>query len=74
MAKQLEPWGGEVRMPVWLRRILRRGLPPDDSDECAHERRKPEYSELSVHEQADRAIFGAFSEGHPGNKRERHRH
>jgi hypothetical protein len=40
-----------------------------DSPERAHEARQPQYSEVSVAENADRAIFGAWSEGHPGNKR-----
>jgi hypothetical protein len=67
MPRELEPWGGEVRMPRWVARLLHRPV-PTDTDERAHERRKPEYPDVSVAENADRAIFGAWSEGHPGNR------
>jgi hypothetical protein len=36
-----------------------------------HERRQPIDSGISVAENVDRAIFGAWSEGHPGSKRRR---
>ena len=69
MQREQQPWGGPVEMPRWLRRVLRRSAPPTDTDERAHERRKPEYPEVTVLENVDRAIFGAWSEGHPANKR-----
>ena len=68
MPRELEPWGGDLRMPSWLRRILRRTPDPGPSPERMHERRKPQDPGVSVAEQADRAIFGGFSEGHPGNR------
>jgi hypothetical protein len=68
---ELQPWGGEVKLPRLLRWLLRRPH-PDDTAERAHERRKPQYSDVSVLENADRAIFGAWSEGHPGNRRPKH--
>jgi len=68
---ELRPWGGEVKLPRLLRWLLRRPN-PDDTPERAHERRKPQYSDVSVLENADRAIFGAWSEGHPGNRRPKH--
>jgi hypothetical protein len=37
--RQQEAWGGEVRMPRWLRRMLRRPEPLGDSPEGAHEAR-----------------------------------
>ena len=37
--RQQEEWGGEVRMPRWLRRMLRRPAPLDDTPEGAHEAR-----------------------------------
>ena len=58
---QLEAWGGEVRMPGWLRRMLRRPAPPGDTPEGAHEARKPK-SERSVAKNADRAAMGAVSD------------
>jgi hypothetical protein len=68
MPRELEPWGGEVHLlPGWVRRVLRRPA-SSDTEERAHERRQPQYSDVSVAENADRAIFGAWSEGHPGNK------
>ena len=71
MPKDLQPWGGQLQMPHWLARLFHKPI-PDDSPERAHERRKPEYSDTSVLENADRAIFGAWSEGHPGNKPHKH--
>jgi hypothetical protein len=68
---ELQPWGGEVKLPRLLRWLLRRPN-PDDTPERAHERREPQYSDVSVLENADRAIFGAWSEGHPGNRRPKH--
>jgi hypothetical protein len=71
MPRELQPWGGEVAMPRWLRRILRRPIDPGPSSERAHEARQPKEPGVSVVENADRAIFGAWSEGHPGNRRTR---
>ena len=59
--RQLEPWGGEVRMPGWLRRMLRRPEPPADTPEGAHEKRNPQPGP-SVAENADRAAVGAMSD------------
>jgi hypothetical protein len=56
-----EAWGGEVRMPRWLRRILRRPEPPGDTPEAAHEARKPQPGP-SVAQNADRAAVGALSD------------
>ena len=40
--RQQEAWGGEVRMPRWLRRMLRRPAPAEDTPEGAHEARTPQ--------------------------------
>jgi hypothetical protein len=68
MTRELEPWGGEVRVPTWILRALRRPLPPGDSAEAIHEKRHPP-QDMITPENVDRAIFGAWSEGHPGNRR-----
>jgi len=68
MPKELEPWGGELRMPGWLRWMLRRGPAPDDTDECVHERRNQETSTVTPLMNMDRAIFGAFSEAYPDKR------
>jgi hypothetical protein len=68
---ELQPWGGEFTLPRLLRWPLRR-LNPDHTPERVHERRKPHYSDVAVLENADQAIFGAWSEGHPGNRRPKH--
>jgi hypothetical protein len=71
MTRQLEPWGGEVNTPRWLRRMLRRrdaGDTPERARERARETLHPEPPNVTVAENADRAIFGGFSEGHPGNR------
>ena len=56
-----EAWGGEVRMPGWLRRILRRPEAAGDTAEAAHEARKPQPGP-SVAQNADRAAVGALSD------------
>ncbi len=58
---QLEPWGGEVRMPRWLRRALRRPEPPGPTPEAAHEAREPK-SAPSVFENANRAAVGPLTD------------
>ncbi len=69
MSRELEPWGGELRLPGWVRRLLRRSAGPGDTPERMHEGRKARAPDVSVAENVDRAVFGGFSEGHPGNKR-----
>ena len=56
-----EAWGGEVRTPRWLRRMLRRPEPLGDTPEGAHEARKPQAGP-SVGTNADRAAVGALSD------------
>jgi hypothetical protein len=56
-----EAWGGEVRMPGWVRRMLRRPAPLGDTAEAAHEARKPQLGS-SVAQNADRASVGALSD------------
>lgn len=74
MPRQLEPWGGEVHVPRWVRRLTRRP-DPGDSPERAQERRleatKAQEPEVTPLENADRAIFGGFSRFHPGNQEPR---
>jgi hypothetical protein len=69
---ELQPWGGDVKLPGWVRWLFRRPAPAD-TPERVHEARQPQYSDTSVLENADRAIFGAWSEGHPGNRPPRRR-
>jgi len=47
MPQEPQAWGGEVRLPGWLRGLLRR--PPESSDtaEAAHEARKPQQSDYA---------------------------
>jgi hypothetical protein len=39
MRREPEEWGGAVRLPIWLRRLLRRADPAPDTPERAHEAR-----------------------------------
>jgi len=40
-----QPWGGEVHVPRWVRRLLRRPASgPTDTPEAAHEARKAQQS------------------------------
>lgn len=40
MGRQLEEWGGEVRLPAWLARLMGRPQPVDDSPERQGERHR----------------------------------
>jgi hypothetical protein len=56
-------------MPPVLRRLLRRPPPPGDSEEAVHEKRHPPQDLTTPLENVDRAVMGAWSEGHPGHQR-----
>jgi hypothetical protein len=62
-----EAWGGDLKMPTWLRRLLHRGQSPADTPEAAHEKRKPQ-AQPSVVENSSRALSGSlldfYNEGH----------
>jgi hypothetical protein len=69
--RELQPWGGDVRVPQWLRRVFRRGDAgdsPERAAEARHDAHRAKHPDVSVAENADRAIFGGWSEGHPGNR------
>ena len=69
--KELHPWGGDVWVPKWLRRLVRRadsGDSPERAAEARREAHRANYPDVTVAENADRAIFGGWSEGHPGNR------
>jgi hypothetical protein len=72
MARELEPWGGEVRVPRWLRRLLRRRPEPDDTPERAREPKHAQ-SDRTVLENANRAATGAvvdvYQEGRDTRRR-----
>jgi hypothetical protein len=51
MPQEPQAWGGEVHVPGWLRRLLRRPSPgPTDTPEAAHQARK-------AHKAGDQAAF-----------------
>ena len=60
--RELEPWGGEVHMPKWMRKALRRPPDADDTPERAHESRQTHHSDRSVLENANRAATGVMSD------------
>jgi hypothetical protein len=62
VTREEEAWGGDVRLPLWLKRLLRRTDGPGDTPERAHERRKGESSSKSVAANADRAAVGILSD------------
>ena len=68
MPRELEPWGGELRMPKAVRWLLRRGAAPEDTAELVHERRNAETTTMTPLMNMDRAVFGAFSEAHPDKR------
>jgi hypothetical protein len=69
MSKELEPWGGELRMPRLLRKALHRAEPPEDSAERRHEKFNPPSTTDTPLMNIDRALLGGFSSAHPGNRR-----
>jgi hypothetical protein len=71
MPREPEPWGGELRMPGLLRRLLRRGPAPEDSAERVHERRNPDASVETPLMAVDRAVLGPFSETYPDKRARR---
>ena len=71
MPRELEPWGGELRMPRAMRWLLRRGPLPEDSPEAVHERRNAETSTVTPLMAIDRAVFGPFSETYPDRRARR---
>ena len=73
MPRELEPWGGELRMPRWMRRVMRRGPAPEDSPERAHERRNAETPVETPLMAIDRAILGPFSQAYPDKRAGRRR-
>jgi hypothetical protein len=60
--RELEPWGGEVHMPKWMRKVLRRAPDPDDTAERSHESRQTHHTDRSVLENANRAATGVMSD------------
>jgi hypothetical protein len=44
VAREPQAWGGEVRLPGWLRRLLRQAPAAGDTAEAAHEVRKAQQS------------------------------
>jgi hypothetical protein len=68
----LEPWGGDVHMPRWLRHVLHRPEPPGDTPECVHEARKPQKMP-TVLENSNRAFSGSlvdlYNEGRAARKK-----
>lgn len=59
--RQQDAWGGEVTLPRWLRRMLRRPEDPGPTPEAAHEARKPQAGP-TVGQNADRAAAGPLTE------------
>jgi hypothetical protein len=68
--REQDAWGGEVRMPRWLRRVLRRPDALGETPEAAHEKRKAQPGR-SVAENADRAAVGVLSELYREGRRKR---
>lgn len=44
-----QPWGGEVRLPAWIRRLLRKpAATATDTPERMHESRQPKASDIDA--------------------------
>ena len=48
MGQEPQAWGGEVRLPGWLRRILRRSPEGTETPEAAHEARQTQGSDYAA--------------------------
>jgi hypothetical protein len=72
--QELEEWGGEVHLPRWLRRVLRRPDPLGDTPERSSEWTPPP-PQRSVAENANRAATGVmadlYREGREGRRKQR---
>src|SRR3954452_12525508 len=69
MAQDPQAWGGDVRMPGWLRRLLRRPPTARNTDEAAHEARKRQQAgdDAAVeHMRAAGTLAPHHSESSPG--------
>jgi hypothetical protein len=71
MPRELEPWGGDVRLPRWMRRLLRRPAAHGDTPQRAHERHKGDHPEKSVARAADRAAVGPLSDLYREGRKDR---
>jgi hypothetical protein len=69
MPGEPQAWGGDVRLPGWLRRLLRRPAEPSDTPEAAHEARQ---SQPSDYDRLERLRAAGTLESHhselPGGK------
>jgi hypothetical protein len=73
MAREPEAWGGEVRLPRWLQRVLRREA-QTDTPEGAHEARKSDATDYRrlEHMRAAGTVAPHHSElPHPDARRRR---
>jgi hypothetical protein len=67
-----EAWGGEVRLPRWLRRLLRRPEAAGDTPEARAERHRPQPIDPdAVAKNAERASIGAMGDLYHEGRRKR---
>ena len=71
MPREPEEWGGEVHMPRWMRRVLKRPADPEDTPEKRGEPRRPERV-LTPGERAHNSAQINFNED-PSEERRRDR-
>jgi hypothetical protein len=69
--RELEPWGGEVKVPRWLRRVLRRPEPEDSPERDREPKRPPQHTDRTVLENANRAAVGAMTDLYNEGRRNR---
>ena len=74
MPEGSQAWGGEVRVPGWLRRLLRRPAEPSDTPEAAHEARQSQRSDYErlEHMRAAGSVEPHYSELPGGKNYRRH--
>jgi hypothetical protein len=65
MTREPEAWGGEIRLPHWLRRLVRRPERAESTPEARHEARR---SPGEMPERHDQAIWGGLRDKHAGSR------
>jgi hypothetical protein len=66
--RELEPWGGEVKMPKWVKKVLRRPPDPENTPEATHEARQGHHTDRTALENANRASAGAMADLYKDDK------
>jgi hypothetical protein len=71
MSGELQPWGGDVWVPRFVRRLFGRadaGDSPERMVESGRDARHATEPGMSVADNVNRVMLGGWAPGHPGNR------